>query len=115
VTRLRRALRAHPLAWLLALLLLQAQALGLWHAVAHAGHGDAATLQSVASASPFGHTADDEPACRLYDQVATAAALTSAAPPWLAETTPTASDLPRTSGAAGRTLRPYQARAPPRG
>ena len=109
------AVQARPVAWLLALLLLAAQALGLWHAVAHAGHGAGHSLQAGAAPLPFGHAADDEPGCRLFDQIATAAALPSAAPAWQADNAPAAVDAWSLVSTPVRALRPYQARAPPRG
>lgn len=111
----RHAVQARPVAWLLALLLLAAQALGLWHAVAHVGHGAGPSLQAQAAPESFGHAVDDEAGCRLYDQIATAAALPSVAPGWLADPVPAAVDTWSVASTPVRALRPYQARAPPRG
>lgn len=127
---------------LLALLLVQAQALGLWHRVAHGGPAAGAAAMSAeaprASHGPgdahhaahdhaphghhahhgahglFGHDAGDESGCRLFDQLAAADAL-SAAPAAVADRAPpTAAIAAAATRSAGRTLRPYQARAPPR-
>jgi hypothetical protein len=116
----RQRLPAWP-AWLLALALLHAQALGLWHGIAHgAAQGSAVVVAQAGTQAAdeqsdlFGHSAADQSQCRLYD------ALGSAAGPWSAPCLPTAA-LPAAAPApavtpqpAGRSARPYQARAPPR-
>ncbi|MEN9628658.1 MAG: hypothetical protein RJA10_1885 [Pseudomonadota bacterium] len=120
---------------LLALLLVQAQGLGLWHRVAHGGPASPPAVVSAAMVSApaslherdaqhahhahhahdgFGHDPDDNSGCRLFDQLAAAdallapSALVAAAgpPPWAATAV--------SPSAAVRALRPYQARAPPR-
>jgi hypothetical protein len=121
-------LRQRALLVLLALLLLQAQGLGLWHRVAHgglpvaaaaAGHvHDAARNHSHHDAhhdahGVFGHDAGDESGCRLFDSLTAADALL-AAPALLALATPpprACAEVP--THPAGRALRLYQARAPP--
>lgn len=113
------------LAWLLALLLLQAQALGLWHGVAHGlPHGPAAHTSPLAAAGgqpgalglaaePFGHAADDESSCRLYDAIGQAAAPAGDAPQPGAS--PAAGPLcgARFAVAVFGEAQPYEARAPP--
>ena len=106
------------LPWLLALALLQAQALGQWHRIAHGGGPALAAEATAASADDhhaFGHAAGDEAQCRLYDAIGTAAGPWSA--PCLAPVLPVAQALPAAPARllAGRTLRPYEARAPPPG
>jgi len=104
------------LPWLLALALLQAQALGQWHRIAH-GPGAAATGFSAAADDHgvFGHATGDDAQCRLYDAVG------SGAGPWsvpclaLAPLVAQGMQAAQAQPLAGRTLRPYQARAPPRG
>ena len=129
-------LRRRGLLALLALLLVQAQGLGLWHRVAHGGLSAAAVVAGHAvqvghheahheavheahhEAHPtapgvFGHDAGDESGCRLFDSLTAADALL-AAPALLASTSPpprAGAEVP--SHPAGRALRPYQARAPP--
>lgn len=100
-------------AWLLAGLLLAAQALGLAHRVAHGG--GAATPAVSAKAFVDGHEAGSAE-CRLVDQLAQGDLLCGSAAalplPLFARSTPPAAapaSLPaRLAGA-------YQARAPPRG
>lgn len=102
------------LPWLLALALLQAQALGQWHRIAHGGNAAVAALATVGDDhAPFGHAAGDDAQCRLYDAVGTAAGPGPA--PELPPVLPVvqaalAAELPPP---ASRALRPYQARAPP--
>lgn len=114
-----RAVRVRPLVWLLALLLLQVQLLGLWHAVDHAvdhaGRVGGLSARHDAEALSYGHASDDEASCRLFDQLATALALASAPLAWVPETASTLIEPSAPVGAPGRALRPYQARAPPRG
>lgn len=112
-------------AWLLAVLLLAAQALGLAHRVAHApglahqtGHPPAAAHAVQASAAHAdGHASGHEagsPDCRLIDQLAHADALCGAAslPPALPRT---AAIAPAVPGLAlpSRGAAAYLARAPP--
>lgn len=113
----RRAPLLRWLPWILALALLQAQALGQWHRIAHGGGAAPAAATALADddQSLFGHAAGDDAQCRLYDAVGAAAG--PAPIPCL----PPALPAPRFEPAADvqplaqRTLRPYQARAPPRG
>ncbi|MFT3816718.1 MAG: hypothetical protein QM750_03665 [Rubrivivax sp.] len=106
-------------AWLLALVLLHAQALGLWHGIAHGAAAGSAVAQADAQAAGehrdvFGHSAADQGQCRLYD------ALGSAAGPWSAPclqaaALPAAAPAPAAAPSkVGRSARPYEARAPPR-
>jgi hypothetical protein len=113
--RRRRPALLRWLPWLLALALLQAQALGQWHRIAHGG-GPALAAEATASADGhqvFGHVAGDEAQCRLYDAVGTAAGPWSA--PCLAPAVPLAQveQAADVQPLAARTLRLYQARAPP--
>lgn len=116
MTRLRPFVSSRPLhAWLLAALLLAAQALGLAHHIRHApGLGAAAT--TVAAAPPDwadGHAAGSAE-CRLVDQLAHADGLCdatwAAAPAAPASPAPAAvpTPAPRAGSAAA-----YRARAPP--
>ena len=111
-------------AWLLATLLLAAQAAGLAHRVLHApgqapGHASGgATAASVATAAAAwgGSHAPGTADCRLIDQLAHADVLCGAAP--AAEALPPATTvvlaaLPQAVPA--RTTAAYLARAPPRG
>lgn len=131
----RRCRRVQPgQAWLLALLLLVAQGLGLAHRVAHApglvhagaavpafaaGHGqgpDRCESHGHARASALaaaGHEADT-PECRLIDQLAHADGLCTAA--WAAAPAPQASGMHDTAPAAAPragSASAYLARAPP--
>ncbi len=97
-------------AWLLAMLLLGAQALGLAHRVAHGLGGSVAAVQKAWSGDHEAGGAE----CRLVDQLAHADALSSnpapaaAVPAALtAEVDGAASSLPQAAPAA------YRARAPP--
>jgi hypothetical protein len=109
----RRGLRAAPLAaWLLAALLVLAQALALGHGVRHG------PVLEGAQASMQGDDRHDHdpgsPTCRLLDQLAQdhlSGAAGTASPPPSAEMV-LALAAPR--GHLGATARPYQARAPPR-
>lgn len=127
---LHRSRRSGPLRWvpwLLALALLQAQALGQWHRIVH-GHPSAKAavaaladvVDTTGAATPddddvFGHAAGDPAQCRLYDAAGSAAGPWSA--PSLVPVLATLSVLPvvRPWQPVGRSERPYEARAPPRG
>lgn len=114
--RLQRGSRRAGWAWLLALVLLQAQWLGQWHGVAHAG-GGAVPAQAVErdAHADFGHAADDEAQCRLYDAVGSAAgpcAVPALAPVQVLDVVPRNAVPPLR---AGRPDRRYEARAPPQG
>jgi hypothetical protein len=113
---LRRLLVLRWLPWLLALTLLQAQALGQWHRVAHVP-GAAATWFSAAADDHevFGHAAGDDAQCRLYDAVGSAAGPWSVPGLTLAPPVAQGVQAAQAQPSAGRTLRPYQVRAPPRG
>jgi hypothetical protein len=105
-------------AWLLVLVLLQAQALGLWHRVAHAPlhpklHAAATVPAGHSAADAFGHDADDEARCRLYDAIGHAAAPLGEAP---TQGVPPAVAHCGGGRAAVASLRQpplYEARAPP--
>ncbi len=58
-------------AWLLVLVLLGAQGIGLWHRLAHHPHAAAAETSTVVT-SAFGHAEDDLPACQAFDHLALA-------------------------------------------
>ena len=112
--------RPQAAAWLLVLALLQAQALGLWHRVAHGGGAvvaaaPAADRGQAHDHAPFGHDAGDEAQCRLYDGIggAALAAACPALPP--VHAVPEVAPTPVLQRLAELPLRPYQARAPPRG
>ena len=125
-------LRRRGLLALLALLLLQAQALGLWHRVAHGGlpvatavagpahqatradAHDAHHAADHAAHDAFGHDAGDESGCRLFDPLTVADALLAATALLASMAPPTLADAEVPTHPAGRALRPYQARAPPR-
>lgn len=113
---LRQRLRPTLLqAWLLAGLLLAAQALGLAHRVAHAGGAGAAAVAVSAKAFADGHEAGSAE-CRLVDQLTQgdllcASALALVLPLTVQVAAPVALALPRPAAPAGA----YQARAPPRG
>jgi len=101
-------------AWLLAGLLLAAQALGLAHRVAHGGGAGAVTV-SATQAFAGDHEAGSAE-CRLVDQLAQGDLLCGDAPllalPLVVQAAlppAPAQSLPATPAAA------YQARAPPRG
>lgn len=101
-------------AWLLAGLLLAAQALGFAHRVAHGG-GSATPAVSAVKAFAGGHEAGSAE-CRLIDQLAQGDLLCGAAPalplPLFVQAAPPAAapaSLPALAAGA------YQARAPPRG
>lgn len=122
----------------LALVLLQAQGLGHWHRVAHGGlhAGGSAAMQSGAGAAGdslaaapastgqsgraqrdpglFGHDADDEPGCRLFDHLVSADALLSAPAAILLQDALPAEAGTMPADCPGRAPRHYQARAPPR-
>lgn len=106
-------------AWLLVLALLQAQALGLWHRVAHPSLGPATAAQvpgatGAATADPFGHAADDDRQCRIYDALGLADGVATALPVVpAAAAEPRAPRCPATAAPALAAARPYLARAPP--
>ena len=131
----RRVAPLRPaVAWALALVLLAAQALALWHRTVHGtpvppaavtvalqghvhdvghGHGHGADPAIAAADAAFGHSSDESGSCRLYDQAGFGEALTSAVP----SLTPTLPDLPDSgvppaSAQARSGWRP-PARAPP--
>ena len=103
-------------AWLLVLALLQAQALGHWHRVAHAPQ--ALSLHDASPAAPvadaFGHEADDDSQCRLYDALGLASGIATspAAMPAAPQATPAPGGHPAAAPARVAAW-PYQARAPP--
>ncbi len=101
-------------AWLLAGLLLAAQALGLAHRVAHGGGAGSPT--AVSAKTFAGHHEAGSAECRLVDQLAQGDLLCGSAPalalPLLVQAAvPPAHAAPLPAEPAGA----YQARAPPRG
>lgn len=122
--------RLHAAAWWLALALLQAQLLGLWHRVAHppAEPGTAWVQEAAAAAAAvrgedaaragptdaFGHAADDDAQCRLYDALGLCSGIadagTSTAEPPAAQAAPRGLAAASPAQAAARA---YLARAPP--
>jgi len=128
VSRRRPRAASWP-AWLLALALLHAQALGLWHGIAHAAASGGAAVaawqtaawqtaaRQAAEAQPdvFGHAVTDQGQCRLYDALGSAAGpcSTTGAPPVLIASAAPAVAPPQPP--ATYRPRPYEARAPPRG
>lgn len=133
----RRAAPLRPaVAWALALVLLAAQALALWHRTVHGtpvapaavtvalqghvhhagpgpGHGHREDPAFAGADAAFGHASDEAGSCRLYDQAGFGEALTSAVP----SLTPTLPDVPDSgvlpaSAQARSGWRP-PARAPP--
>ena len=100
-------------AWLLALALLQAQALGLWHGIAH-GLGTAVAAEAAADGHDvFGHAAGDQGQCRLYDALGSAAGPCPASVALPAVIVAAAPAAERPQPPAARGSRPYEARAPP--
>ena len=108
----RRFAMAPWQAWLLAALLLAAQATGLAHRVAHGGVGGAHAAHQAFSASHDEGSAE----CRLVDQLAHADALCGGDAPALPALAVRAAEpsRPATRPAAGAPAA-YLARAPPRG
>lgn len=106
----RSLLRRPDLAWLLAALLLTAQALGLAHHVRHAPG-----LAAGAAVWVDGHAADSAD-CRLVDQLTHADALCGAtfAPPSPPQVAVQAAAV-QVAAAAAAAPAAYQARAPPHG
>ncbi len=118
MTRSRSGPRSKPLqAWLLALLLLAAQALGLAHRIQHAPGPGAAPAAAAVAAAPAswadGHDAGGAE-CRLIDQLAHADGLCDAT--WAAAPVPPATEAheaaPTVAPRAG-SASAYLARAPP--
>lgn len=105
-------------AWLLAALLLAAQAAGLAHRISHGGHAGAARLAALQAAGPEGAASHDEGSaqCRLVDQLTHADALCggelTAAPARVAQGAGPARIEGRLAEGAPAA---YLARAPPRG
>jgi hypothetical protein len=113
VTALRSAI---PLltpwrAWLLALLVLAAQAAGLAHRIAHAAPAGGATVQSVWKADHEAGSAD----CLLVDQLCHADALSGGVPPALPSLRPSSGALALAADVVRAGPAPQQlARGPPR-
>lgn len=96
----------------MALVLLGAQGIGLWHRLAHDHHLAAATTSATAT-STFGHAEGDLQACRAFDHLALADLLSVAAPALVAVATAVPDIDTVVDGIAQARPGHYRARAPP--